>query len=287
MFARRVFPTKMAEMDADDRSWPSIREVGTEMYRHFWDVLLTGVAIIVPVVITLYLAQLAIGLVREALSPLILFVQHFGIVYRFQQIGVISLLIELDVYYLLVEFLAEFFALIILFAVVMVVGSVGHNRYGEHIIDFIDLTIASIPGVGTVYKSFRRMGDVMLDSETENFQDIKLVRCLGEEMYVLGFETSVAPMSVENSADNDDMVTMFIPMAPNPVTGGFLTYVPRDDVLDIEMTVEDGVRTILTSGVATGKNADNVQLGLSDIQNVARVDQLQDTLRIERDEESN
>lgn len=277
----------MAPTDTEDRSRPSIFDIGTEMYRHFWDVLLTGIAIIIPVVITLYLAQLAIGLVRKALSPVILLVDHFGIVYRFQQIGVISLLIELDVYYLLVEFLAEFFALIILFAVVMAVGFIGHNRHGEQIIDFVDVAIASIPGVGTVYKSFRRMGDVMLDSETENFQDIKLVRCLGEEMYVLGFETSVAPVSVEDSVGTEGMVTMFIPMAPNPVTGGFLTYVPREDVLDIEMTVEDGVRTILTSGVATGKNAtDDLQLSLSDVQNVARVDQLQDTL-LERDEESN
>jgi uncharacterized membrane protein len=269
----------------DSQSRPSVLGMITAMYEHFWNVLFTGVAIIIPVVITLYLAQMAVNLVRQALDPFILVLRHFSLIQRFERVELIGLLIELNIYSFVVEFLTELIALLILFIIVMVVGAIGHNRYGEQIIEFLDLTIASIPGVGTVYKSFRRMGDVMLDNEAENFQDIKLVRCLGEEMYVLGFETSAAPTSVEASADNDEMVTLFVPMAPNPVTGGFLTYVPREHVLDIDMTIEDGVRSILTSGVATGKGAaNNQQLSLDDIQNVARVDQLQDALGFERDD---
>lgn len=277
----------MADRDEEDQSWPSVRELVTTTYDHFWNVLLTGIAIILPVIITLYLSQLALGFIRRALEPFIQALRHLGILQRFNRVEVISLLVDLNVYSLVVDFLTEIIALGILFVIVMIVGAIGHNRYGEQIIEFVDLAIASIPGVGTVYKSFRRMGDVMLDSEAENFQDVKLVRCLGDEMYVLGFETSSAPVSVEESADHDEMVTLFIPMAPNPVTGGFLTYVPREDVLDIEMTIEDGVRSILTSGVATGKGAiDNGQLSLDDIQDVARVDELQDALRIEHEDDS-
>lgn len=271
----------------NDRSRPSISEIGNSIYDRFWNVLLTGVAIIFPVVLTLYLAQVAVGFVRDALDPFILVLRHFGIIQQFKRVEVISLLIDLNLYSFVINFLTEIIALVILFLIIMIVGSIGHNRYGEQIIDFVDLAIASIPGIGTVYKSFRRMGDVMLDSEAENFQDIKLVRCLDEEMYVLGFETSAAPTSVEDSAGHEEMVTLFIPMAPNPVTGGFLTYVPRERVFEIDMTVEDGVRSILTSGVATGKGAaDNGQLTLDDVQNVTHVDRLQGALRGEREDGS-
>ncbi|MFC4408164.1 DUF502 domain-containing protein [Haloarchaeobius iranensis] len=277
----------MDDTDVEEPSGGPVLRTVSAIYNHFWNVVLTGIAIILPVVITLYVVQLAVSFVRKALDPFILFLQYFGIIERFERVEVVSLLIELNVYRFVFDFLTEIIALGILFLIVLVVGSVGHNRYGERIIRYVDLTISSIPGVGTVYKSFRRMGDVMLDDSAENFQDIKLVRCLGDEMYVLGFETSSAPASVEDAADHEEMVTLFIPMAPNPVTGGFLTYVPRENVYDIDMTIEDGVRSILTSGVATGEGAtDPGQLTLDDIQNVARVEQLQDALPLQGDDRS-
>jgi len=275
----------MAGPDDDAESRSLVLGTVTAMYKHFWNVLLTGVAIIIPVIITLYLAQMAVNVIRQALDPFILVLRHFNLIRPFERVELFGLLIDLNMSFV-IEFLTELIALLILFGIVMVVGAVGHNRYGEQIIEFIDLTIASIPGVGTVYKSFRRMGDVMLDNEAENFQDIKLVRCLGEEMYVLGFETSAAPTSVETSADHEEMVTLFVPMAPNPVTGGFLTYVPRERVFDIDMTIEDGVRSILTSGVATGKGATAKDpLSMDDIQNVAGVDQLQNAFGFTPEEE--
>lgn len=67
------------------------------------------------------------------------------------------------------------------------------------------------------------------------------------------------------------MVTLFIPLAPNPVMGGFLTHVPTDRVRDIDMTVEAGVRSIITSGIASDEskaqveasNGENVTFGIS------------------------
>ncbi|KPN30465.1 hypothetical protein SY89_01200 [Halolamina pelagica] len=182
----------MAAPDDDPQSRSLVLGTFTAMYEHFWNVLLTGVAIIIPVIITLYLARMAVNVIRQALDPFILVLRHFNLIRPFERVELFGLLIDLNMSFV-IEFLTELIALLILFGIVMVVGAIGHNRYGEQIIEFIDLTIASIPGVGTVYKSFRRMGDVMLDNEAENFQDIKLVRCLGEEMYVLGFETSAAP----------------------------------------------------------------------------------------------
>jgi uncharacterized membrane protein len=113
----------------------------------------------------------------------------------------------------------------------------------------------------------------MLDEGGENFQDIKLVQCFGEDVYVLGFVTSESPETIETSTGHDDMVSVFLPLAPNPVTGGLLADVPESDVYDIDMTVEEGVRSILTSGVATGRGVEeSAQLTMDDLKRVTDID---------------
>jgi hypothetical protein len=51
------------------------------------------------------------------------------------------------------------------------------------------------------------------------------------------------------------MLTLFLPLAPNPVMGGHLAHIPEDRVYDVDMTVEEGIRTIVTSGVAVSEPA--------------------------------
>lgn len=245
------------------------------------DVLMTGVAIIVPLIITLYLFQVALSFVSKALDPFVQLLAWIGLIDRVESVQLITFLIDVGIYPLVVDFLTELIAVAVLFGIVVVVGTVGRNRYGERVISTVDLAIASIPGVGTVYKSFRRMGDVMLDSEAENFQDVKLIECLGDDIYVIGFETSPSPATVEKSAGHAEMVTVFIPLAPNPVTGGFLTHVPREQVLDVEMTIEEGVRSILTSGVATGEGSDErTEISMGDLDSITDID-LQNAITVE------
>lgn len=223
----------------------------------------------IPLIVTLYILSIALDFVSGALDPFIALLRWFGIIEQFERVRFISLLIDIGVYQFVVDFFTEFVALIVLFGIVAGVGTVGRNRHGERLIESVDLVIMSIPGVGTVYKSFRRMGDVMLDEGGENFQDIKLVECFEEDIYVLGFKTSDSPATIEESTGHEDVVSMFLPLAPNPVTGGLLTYVPESQIYDIDMTVEEGVRSILTSGVATGKGVEeSTQLTMDDIRRV-------------------
>ena len=234
---------------------PAPVEAGESLYESTVDVLMTGIAIIVPLVITIYVLNAVLNFVTNALSPLVSLLKWMGAIQWFQDIRFIELLIELDIYAYVVDFLGELIAVILLVGVVVLVGSLGQHRYGQQIVGYIDLAISSIPGAGTVYKSFRRMGDVMLDEGSENFEEVKLVQCLGDDIYMLGFETGQSPDAPIEATGHEDMVTMFLPLAPNPVTGGYLTYVPESRVYDVDMTIEEGIRSILTSGVAADDEA--------------------------------
>lgn len=228
----------------------SAREAGRSVYQVALDVILTGIAVIVPLVVTIYVLDAALGIIAGALRPFVQLLEWAGLIEGIKQVGFVDLLITAGIYRNVVEFLTTLIAVLVLAAVIVGVGTLARFRYGERLIDYFDWVIGSIPGVGSIYQSFRQMGEVMLESGVENFRSVKLVEFPFDDVYVLGFETNNSAPEVMHAAGNDDMVILFLPLAPNPVMGGFLTHIPRERTMDVDMSVEDAVQTIITSGIA-------------------------------------
>jgi uncharacterized membrane protein len=159
-----------------------------------------------------------------------------------------------------VELVAPVVLLAFVFAVGLVVSA---SSSGERLVDVVDAVVTRVPGVGSVYDSFRQMSDVMLESDAQNFRDVKLVEFPHEGAYTLGFVTTRTPAELAAPTDHGDMLTLFLPLAPNPVMGGHLVHVPADRVMDVDMTVEEGIRTVVTSGVAVAGGAEGAGDGLS------------------------
>lgn len=240
--------------------------------RGLLDVVLTGVAIIVPLVVTVYVLWLVLQFIGNALRPFIRLLEWSGLVEALQRVELIVLLVDLGIYSDVIGVLSEIVAVVILAGVVVVVGTIARHRYGERAIEFFDLLVASIPGIGTIYKSFRRMSDIMLDEGVENFQEVKLVEALHDDTYVIGFVTNRSPPAVQEALDEEEMLTMFLPLAPNPVTGGFLAHVPADRTVDVDLSIEDGIRSIITSGIARADDdRESMQLTMDDIQEFADI----------------
>jgi len=88
---------------------------------------------------------------------------------------------------------------------------------------------------------------------------VKLVEYPHEGTYTLGFETTRTPKPIRDAAGDDSMRTLFLPLAPNPVMGGFLAHIPESRIRDVDMTVEEGMRTVVTTGVAVaGEDTDGL-----------------------------
>jgi len=88
------------------------------------DVLMTGVAIIVPLIITLYLFQVALNFVSKALDPFIRLLGWMGVIERVESVALITFLIDVGVYPLVIDFLTELIAIAVLFGIVVLVGTV-------------------------------------------------------------------------------------------------------------------------------------------------------------------
>ena len=235
------------------------------IYRAASKIILAGIAVIVPLVVTVYVLQIALEFLANTLTPVVQLLELLGVVDFLQDVGLVILLIELGVYADVIGFLTELVAIVTLLALVVCVGTIAYHPRGERLVGYFDFAIASIPGIGTVYKSFRRMGDIILDDEISNFQEVKLVELLNANHYVIGFTVDRAPPAVRAALDDEDMLTMFLPLAPNPITGGYLAYVPASRTTDVDMTVEEGIRSIITSGIA-GRDEDHaIDLSLADV----------------------
>ena len=195
--------------------------------------LVAGSALAIPTIVTLFVVTFALNFLANVLTPI---VEAVNIVFAetppawfIQIVSVLSLI-----------------------GVVLLMGMITESTSGEQLATGFHAGMEAIPGVGTVYTSFRRMSDVLVESDTDSFQEVKLVEFPHEGAYSIAFVTAESIGAIERAVDEPAMVTLFVPLAPNPVMGGFLTYVPRDRTYDVDMTVEEAVSALVTSGVTAG-----------------------------------
>ena len=236
-----------SDLRMDQRVRRSTRETLREAF-------VTGLAVVVPVLVTIIVLSVAFQYVYDYLTSFANAVADAGNLVNIPVYG------DIPVGVVVIQLLTP----IVLLAIIMVVGLFTNaTRWGERAVDYFDYFISRIPAVGGVYESFRQMSDVMLESDTQSFREVKLVEFPHEGAYTLGFVTTETPPALAEPAGHAEMLTLFLPLAPNPVMGGHLVHMPANRVMDVDMTVEEGIRAIVTSGVAVGGGS-TASAGLSE-----------------------
>jgi len=250
----------------DTRGGQPSSEGETSKYKSIRGAFLTGVSIVVPVLVTVYILSIAVDFLFGALSPVVGFMESLGVG---GEEGVL---------------LARALSVILLLGAILVTGFVTRFRFGERAVNYFDGFVEAIPGVGAVYTSFRQMGDVLIESDNQSFQEVYLVEFPYDNSYVIGFQTADTLNDIENAAE-EDMVSLFLPLAPNPMMGGFLAHIPKKRVIDVDMTVEEGVRSVATLGIVTSRDGEAGMEGTPiDLREV--VDEYVDMPPVTEDEES-
>lgn len=201
---------------------------------------LTGIAVIVPIAVSVWVLLALTNIVGGLLAPIGTLLRGYGI-----ESGTILIIIQAA-------------SALFLSGVILLIGIITQHQIGETLVSKIDSTITNIPGIGSIYKTTRKMSDLVLDPSGEGtqFREVKLVEFPAQDTYTLAFLTSSTPPDSITAAARDMMkdqsaeyATVFLPMAPNPVMGGHLTHVPERHVHDVDMTVEQAVQYILTTGI--------------------------------------
>jgi len=200
----------------------------------------TGAAVTLPLIVTLVVLGVVVDFVSQQLNPVVGF---FTSVTGLQPASDTAL---------------KLVAILSLLTAILCIGAWTERRpnrsgFGA----FFDTLVSRIPGVGSLYQSIDEMSGLLLDSDTDSFQEVKLVEFPDQGSYAFAFLTAETPDVVrEGVGEGGEMVTVFLPMAPNPVMGGYVLHVAEEYVFDVDMTVEEGIQSIVTSGVATGQRSE-------------------------------
>jgi uncharacterized membrane protein len=214
------------------------------------DAMVTGIAITIPVIVTVIVLGFVVNFISNTLNPVVDVVDTaFGSSPPDPAVKVL--------------------AAVTLVLTILAVGLVAQRSPSERSVEnSFDQMMARIPGIGSVYTSFNEMSELLLDSDTESFQEVKLVEYPDEGSYTVAFLTADTPARIEHATGHDEMQTLFLPMAPNPVMGGFVIHVSEDRIIDVDMTVQEGIRSIVTSGVAV-EDATEDTLSASELADLA------------------
>ncbi|MFM7548229.1 MAG: DUF502 domain-containing protein [Cyanobacteriota bacterium] len=132
---------------------------------------------------------------------------------------------------------------------ILLIGLMARNIVGRWLLEFGEGTLLRIPLAGSVYKTLKQLLETFLQGNSSRFRRVVLIEYPRQGIYAIGFVTGALGASL--AADFDDtMLSVFIPTAPNPTTGWYAV-VPENSVRDIDLSVEDAFRTIISAGIVS------------------------------------
>ena len=136
--------------------------------------------------------------------------------------------------------------LILLLLILLAVGWGAEAMVGTKVVDWWHAGLDRVPVVSRLYNATRRIvGSVFGGEERRFFRSVVLFEYPSPGQWTLGFETGRAPRALENRVESG--VTVFLPTAPNPVTG-FLIIVPEARLIRLPVTVEEGFTYVFSAG---------------------------------------
>ena len=130
--------------------------------------------------------------------------------------------------------------------VILLTGLLAANFIGQRLVRFWEALLARIPVVKSIYYSVKQVSDTLFSGNGDAFRRVLLVRYPHPEAWSLAFQTNV-PWDVTKQM-NEEYVGVFIPTTPSPVNG-FYFYVRKCDTIELDMSVDDALKSIISMGV--------------------------------------
>jgi uncharacterized membrane protein len=133
--------------------------------------------------------------------------------------------------------------LIVLFATGVFVA----NLLGHRLVHWYEGLLARIPLVRSIYGGVKSFAAVLLDDRGPSFKKVLLIEYPRKGVYRIALQTSATVGEIA-AVTGKDVMTVLVPTTPN-ATSGFLVFVPREDVIELTMSVEDALKMVVSLGV--------------------------------------
>lgn len=141
------------------------------------------------------------------------------------------------------------FGLLVVLVFITVVGWFTTNFAGRALIKLYERILGRIPAVRSIYSAVKQILETVLANQSNAFRQAVLLEYPRRGMWAIGFITGETKGEVQHLTE-DTVINIFLPTTPNP-TSGFLLFVPRRDIVILDMTVEEAIKMVMSGGIVT------------------------------------
>ena len=186
---------------------------------------ITGLLIWVPLVITVWVLSIIVNTLDQSLQ-LLPEVVHPRNLFGFSIPGV---------------------GAILTLAMILLTGLLAANFIGQKLVGWWDKLLSRIPVVNSVYKAVKQVSDTLFAPNGNAFRKAVLVQYPRQGAWTIAFLTGTPGGDIRNHLEGD-YISIYVPTTPNP-TSGFFLMMPRRDVVELDMTVDEALKYIISMGV--------------------------------------
>ena len=142
-----------------------------------------------------------------------------------------------------------------LFSVLIILGTgaLVANIIGRRLLALGERIVERIPLVRSLYSGVKKAAETILSESGDSFRKVLLIEYPRKGLWSIAFQTG-EPLGEVQQKTEAEVVTVFVPTTPNP-TSGFIVLVPRTEIVELEMSVEEGLRLVISLGVVTPETA--------------------------------
>jgi uncharacterized membrane protein len=203
---------------------PHSSHLGARLRGYF----LTGLIVVGPVAITIYVVWWFINLVDGWVKPLIpkAYLPETYLPFNVPGVGLIVGIFGL-----------------------MVIGALTANLFGRTIVAYGEMMLDRMPVVRGVYRLLKQIFTTIFSKSGSSFKRVGVIEFPRKGLYALVFVSGDPPAEIKNKLGNGEaLMTVFMPNAPNPTTG-FVVFMPAKDVTLLDMSIEDGAKMVVSAGL--------------------------------------
>lgn len=139
--------------------------------------------------------------------------------------------------------------LIFSITVLMVVGAFTANLFGRTLVNYGESLLGRMPVVRNVYRALKQIFETVLSQSSSSFQKVGLIEYPRKGLYAIVFISTTTKGEIATRVrDGNNLLSVFLPTTPNP-TSGFLLFVPEKDIMILDMSVEEGAKLVISAGL--------------------------------------
>ncbi len=137
--------------------------------------------------------------------------------------------------------------IVLVFLIILVTGVMVSNILGRKLVALWERVLNKIPGFRNIYNVLKKVSDTVFNTSTESFRKAFLIQYPSKGIWVIAFQSGDYKGEAQ-SIIGEEIINLFVPTTPNP-TSGFFVMMPKKDVFELNMTVEEAFKIVISAGV--------------------------------------